>query len=836
MSEKVTERQNSQEGSHEGPAGHPLDLCADAAPALSLTRPGDSAPAMPATGLRTMAPPPMQLADKAPGGLPMRLKLGIEALAGVSMDDVHVHYGSSEPARYAAHAFARNGEIHLASGHEDKLPHEAWHIAQQRLGQVSATVFWDEQGMNEDLGLEAQAERMGQVAAAHAPTSPADAKGPALPAGQDVNVVQCVPSDFALHQILDVPGLGKKKSHWNELKQAILNYSQLLPGDAAGRQRDLELVQQATKAWREEVGFVGIDPTTLPQKRQNQGVNLVSFERRLMREWQEVLTLGGQPATSTGTLDSDQGMVPVEDPLLTRKVKTKTTFIGFFLPAAQLVKADNSPIAAPIPGTGCQLLADGSCPDGMSSMDYYKVQEYDPIDQIGTKAKIKNGYFKKDPVWVLRTQVQASHMTRPNQGMEMQDRSDPVQYPLFAHAPSQEDVEQNSLGDCWLMAAMAAVADKTPQHFSNMMKDNMDGTVTVQLYDVAPGLGFTPRRITVKKSIVVHAGTNQAGHGGGALWVSIYEKAFTAAGYHGGGDDRLPVERGSYGTIESGQSKFALKHILGRDAQSGDIQADQPEFVSGSIFHLIDQTIDPMDNQLVRTLRPQAGLTLDVNQVWDLGNSRGASCDAWQECFDPEQPRREDLVRHRAAILAATEDHLQADMATFLDWVRDYVLPGKRGTGVYAPWQMSAFQSICQRIDAGTPTTISSNDTVVSRGKNNGLAGENVGKGLVGPHAYVVLDYAPKPQPLIPQQGQLYWLKIRNPWGDVKARSPHAPSPGRVYENKDWEMDLQAPFDQMEQDVEGQTERMGAKGGDNPEFWLELNDVTKRFHRFDFVV
>jgi hypothetical protein len=39
-------------------------------------------------------------------GLPDALRYGIEALSGVSLEDVRVHYNSSLPATYDAHAVA----------------------------------------------------------------------------------------------------------------------------------------------------------------------------------------------------------------------------------------------------------------------------------------------------------------------------------------------------------------------------------------------------------------------------------------------------------------------------------------------------------------------------------------------------------------------------------------------------------------------------------------------------------------------------------------------------------------------------------------------------------
>ncbi|WP_276349193.1 DUF4157 domain-containing protein [Daejeonella sp. JGW-45] len=73
-------------------------------------------------------------------GMPDQLKDGIESLSGETMDDVRVKYNSDKPAQLNAHAYAQGTEIHLASGQEKHLPHEAWHVVQQKQGRVKPTV------------------------------------------------------------------------------------------------------------------------------------------------------------------------------------------------------------------------------------------------------------------------------------------------------------------------------------------------------------------------------------------------------------------------------------------------------------------------------------------------------------------------------------------------------------------------------------------------------------------------------------------------------------------------------------------------------------------------
>lgn len=98
-------------------------------------------------------------------GLPDGLKPGIEQLSGYSMNDVKVHYNSSKPRQLKAHACAKGNHIHLAPGQERNLPHEAWHVVQQKQGRVRPTLQMKKGVMiNDDISLEREADVMGEKA------------------------------------------------------------------------------------------------------------------------------------------------------------------------------------------------------------------------------------------------------------------------------------------------------------------------------------------------------------------------------------------------------------------------------------------------------------------------------------------------------------------------------------------------------------------------------------------------------------------------------------------------------------------------------------------------
>ena len=138
---------------------------------LTASRTPSAAPlSTPALQARSL-PEPTPSASASPvspvnaTGLPDRLKAGVEALSGISLDDVSVHYNSASPAQVQAEAYTQGNDIHVAPGQEPHLPHEAWHVVQQMQGRVQPTMQTKSGvAVNDDAGLEREADVMGDRA------------------------------------------------------------------------------------------------------------------------------------------------------------------------------------------------------------------------------------------------------------------------------------------------------------------------------------------------------------------------------------------------------------------------------------------------------------------------------------------------------------------------------------------------------------------------------------------------------------------------------------------------------------------------------------------------
>lgn len=94
-------------------------------------------------------------------GLPDQLKAGVESLSGLDLSSVRVHYNSAKPEQLRAHAYTQGTEIHVASGQEQHVPHEAWHVVQQMQGRVSPTLKVKGVSINDNERLEREADENG---------------------------------------------------------------------------------------------------------------------------------------------------------------------------------------------------------------------------------------------------------------------------------------------------------------------------------------------------------------------------------------------------------------------------------------------------------------------------------------------------------------------------------------------------------------------------------------------------------------------------------------------------------------------------------------------------
>jgi Calpain family cysteine protease/Tectonin domain len=150
--------------------------------------------------------------------------------------------------------------------------------------------------------------------------------------------------------------------------------------------------------------------------------------------------------------------------------------------------------------------------------------------------------------------------------------------PLFnSSGPSYLDSAQGVVGDCWLLASLAEVADRDPQVIKNMFMYNgttVDNGATVGLYTVQfyDGNGA---KFGIQVDTELPSGGGYYDHpwndmGTQTLWVALAEKAYAEANGLGLVTSSN-VDRGSYDALNDGDPTWALQAITGIPANGYSI-------------------------------------------------------------------------------------------------------------------------------------------------------------------------------------------------------------------------------------------------------------------------
>lgn len=139
-----------------------------------------------------------------------------------------------------------------------------------------------------------------------------------------------------------------------------------------------------------------------------------------------------------------------------------------------------------------------------------------------------------------------------------------AQGPGDAHAVDPDDIRQGQLNNCFLVAAMAAVAEQDPGFIQNMIQDNGDGTYTVTLHQYDDGglfgigSGWEEVEVTVSADFPQNSAQLSGDSAGQAqeIWPQLIEKAYAQL-------------NGGYDGFENGGSPSnALATLTGNDVDS----------------------------------------------------------------------------------------------------------------------------------------------------------------------------------------------------------------------------------------------------------------------------
>lgn len=157
--------------------------------------------------------------------------------------------------------------------------------------------------------------------------------------------------------------------------------------------------------------------------------------------------------------------------------------------------------------------------------------------------------------------------------------------PLFVDGANFEDVQQGQLGDCYFPSAMSAIAFQDKEAINNLIKDNGDGTYTVNFKEKDWSTNkFKTVPVKVDGDLYVRSfGGALYGHSANSsdpkkmeMWFPLVEKAYA-------------TWKGSYNDIgNGGMSNDIFEAVLGRTGESDNISPSN----HAAIFNTIKKNMD----------------------------------------------------------------------------------------------------------------------------------------------------------------------------------------------------------------------------------------------------
>lgn len=151
------------------------------------------------------------------------------------------------------------------------------------------------------------------------------------------------------------------------------------------------------------------------------------------------------------------------------------------------------------------------------------------------------------------------------------------------NGPQPEDINQDSIGDCYFVATlsgMAGNADGDQQIQDSISYDEQSGNFTVTFYEEGPDGKPQERQVTVTQEDVrdniARRGGSQADNGGGPIWPAVMEAAYAKMHLENAtanGTQADPRIDGGYGPGSADRLDANGKPIQARD-ENGDPKVD----------------------------------------------------------------------------------------------------------------------------------------------------------------------------------------------------------------------------------------------------------------------
>jgi hypothetical protein len=284
-----------------------------------------------------------------PAALPESLRMRMEGALGADLSGVRVHPRSQRARALGARAFAQGDEVHVAPGYwqpetprgRELLGHELTHVVQQRAGRVAATSAVAGAAVNDDPGLEREADALGARASggvAATPVTPAAA--PLRAATAAGGVVQRKPEDGLHGPVLDEfsADMGVPRDQANAHSPAYNSWIVIKPVQSLPTEQLLDRLA----AMQADGSLSGVNVRLLPLVRYRR-------ERTAIEVVREMHGAGGGGEAAANTLIAASGLPAADQAAMGHFVR-----LPFTRGADQRKGAPGAPAATGVPDADLQ--------------------------------------------------------------------------------------------------------------------------------------------------------------------------------------------------------------------------------------------------------------------------------------------------------------------------------------------------------------------------------------------------------------------------------------------------------------------------------------------------
>jgi hypothetical protein len=377
------------------------------------------------------------------------------------------------------------------------------------------------------------------------------------------------------------------------------------------------------------------------------------------------------------------------------------------------------------------------------------------------------------------------------------------------NSPSFDEIIQSRIPDCFLLAVIQSIIALPggKSFIRGLMRQNEDGSTTVRLFDPVTLL---PEYIRVENSIIIDEGGELNRHK--ALWIHIIEKAYAARGKRSG----KQVDA-SFSSVfsEGGELNIAFRSLLGLKAKDFHLKPsfwDIEKFLKEKKFY--PELLYFLENQIpMPSIINYIGASLSQKEISAIYATFNVDTDQTEE-NDLAVQKYVDLInfhqKHPEAYNAALKNKTTKEIAKLNPRIAatldEIFIKHRAFSGCYTSYQKEVYENIATEI---------AQKKSLSAGTTDNLP-ENL-LGLVGPHAYTILDTFDKEVQIKSENGEIktitaHFIKLRNPWGE-KVNSRQNPR-GRGYKQHVKHLDIRA------------------EAIDAPEFNIELSEFCKYFSHY----